>query len=121
MTRRDHRGMHPRLDRAVVVLGDCQQLDGVAEFAGVIDIGARNAGDAFRMYLLRLQQHAECQGHQQAEFVRGVMTADIETRIGLRQTAALRLFEGVANSAPLSVIMLRIELQVPLTMPYTAR
>ena len=54
MARRDHRRMHPRLDRAVVIFGDRQQLDRVAEFARIGDIGLRNPADALGMHLRRL-------------------------------------------------------------------
>ena len=47
MARRNHRRMHPGLDRAVVVLGDREQLDRVAELARVRDVGLRDTADAF--------------------------------------------------------------------------
>ena len=52
------------------------------------------------MHLLRLEQHAERQCHQQAELVGGVMTPDIEGRVGLGQTAALGLLERVGEFRP---------------------
>ena len=98
MARRDHRRMHPRLDRAVVILGDREQLDREAKFARVGDIGRRDTADAFGMDLRRLEQHSEGERHQQAELVRGVMAFDIERGIGLGEAVALRLGERLGET-----------------------
>ena len=42
MAIRNHRGMHPRLDPAVVILGDREQLDRKAKLARVRDIRLRD-------------------------------------------------------------------------------
>src|ERR1700693_896027 len=97
MARRDHRWMDPRLNRAVVVLGDRQQLDRVAEFARVVDVGERDTADTLGMDLLRFNHYTEGERDEQTELVRGIMAFDIEGWIGLGQAVALRLFESVGK------------------------
>ena len=49
--------------------------------------------------------------------MRGVDAVDVESGIGLCQTVRCASASASANSAPCSVIIVRMELQVPLTMP----
>ncbi len=93
MATRDHRRMHPRFDSAAVVLANRQQFDRVAKLARVLDIGLRDLCDPFGVDLRRLHQHAESQRDQQTEFVRRVVSFDIDGRIRLGQAFGLRVFK----------------------------
>ena len=73
--------------------------------------------------LLRFNRYTEGERDEQTELVRSVMAADIE-RVGSASAKPLALGLGRERRrtpCPASAIVVRIELQVPLTIPYTAR
>ena len=96
------RRMHALLDAIVGFHGDAQELDPIAEVVGVGDVGARDVLDAFDIDRFNVRHRAEGQRCQDRQLVRGVETADIEGRIGLRVAQLLRFLQHVGELAALA-------------------
>ena len=85
--------MHALFDALGGALRDAEQLDAKAEFVGRLDVGERDALDAFDVDRLGRDAHAEGQRGENRELMRGVEAADVEGRIGLGVAEPLRLGE----------------------------
>ncbi len=73
---------------------DAQQLHAIAEFVRRRQIGGRNRGNAFDIDRALVDLGAERKARQDRELLRGVVTLDIETRIGLGIAQPLRLLQA---------------------------
>ncbi len=85
--------MHAQLDAALDALGDAQQLDAVAQLLGVLDVGRAELGDAFDIGLVELDRNAVGDRAHDRGLVRRVHALDVEGRVGLGITQALRFGE----------------------------
>ena len=72
-------------------------LDAVAELLGVADILRGHAGDALGVHALEVERHAERDGGEDRELVRGVHPLDVEGGVGFRVAEPLRLAEHVGE------------------------
>ncbi len=71
------------VDPLVGVVGDCQEFDDVAEFAGIFDVLGGDAGDAFDVDVVEGDPGAEGDGSQDGDFAGGVPAADVGGGVGL--------------------------------------
>src|SRR5579862_7675714 len=86
--------MHALLDALRRLYRDAEELDAITELLGCGEIGGRDRGNAFDINRLLIDFGAEGQARQDRELLRGVVALDIEARIGLGVTKALRLLEA---------------------------
>ena len=70
-----------------------QVFDPVAQFAGVSDVSGRDSTDALRVNPFELQRHTERDGSEDGQFMRRIDAFDVESRISLRITLALRFVQ----------------------------
>ena len=93
--------MDPGLDRLPVVLGDGEQLDGVAQLAGEGDVDRLDPADAFRGDVGEPRPHTERERGQDGELVGGVDAVDVGGRVGLGEPEPLRLTQHVVEAPSL--------------------
>ncbi len=98
---RNHGGMHPGFDFAVVVFSDGQQLDPVAELTGKVDVDGRYLGDALGVGIGQVYLHAECQGGDDRQFMGGIMALNIQSRVGFGVAFRLGLGQNLGKLAAL--------------------
>ena len=72
-------------------------LDAVAELLGVADVLRGHSGDAFGVHALEVERHAERDGGEDRELVRGVHPFHVEGGVGFRVAEPLRLAEHVGE------------------------
>ncbi len=76
---------------------DPEQLHAITEPVGGGEIGRRQRGNAFHIDCALIHLGAEGERGQDGELLRGVVTLDVETRIGLGIAQPLRLGEAVGE------------------------
>ena len=91
--------MHARLDAAVGLPRDAQQLDAIAKFGGERDVERGDAADALDMHRVERDRPAERQRGQDRQLVRRIDAVDVERRIGLRVAELLRIGEHFGELA----------------------
>jgi hypothetical protein len=82
--------MHALLDAGFRLDGHAEELDPIAEVFRGIEIGERDRGDTFDVDGGSVELGAESEARQDGELLRGVVTFDIERRIGLGVPQPLR-------------------------------
>ncbi len=98
---RDHRGMDALLDPGRRALGDAQELDAVAEIGRHRQIERRDLGDALDIDRVRVDRHPQGEAGEQRQLVGGVVALDVEGRVRLRVTQALRVREAFGEGQSL--------------------
>jgi hypothetical protein len=88
---RDQRRVHPQLHPAGLPPRQPQQLDAVAQRLRAHAVGGGECCNAFGVHLGVAQRHAKGHCGQQREFVCGVVTMDVEGRVGLGVAQCLGL------------------------------
>src|SRR5258707_889582 len=88
---RYHARVHALLEPVIGHPGDAEQLDAEAELLSEIDVEPRDMADALGVDAGEADRPAEGDAGQDRQLVRGVDPVDIETRLGFRGTAHLRL------------------------------
>ena len=93
----DHGRVHPDGDlrAAVDELGDREELDGVAEPAGVGDVGRADAADALAVHVGVDDVGPESECGQDGGLGGGVVPLDVRRRVALGQAELLRLAQDV--------------------------
>ena len=76
--------MHALLDAMRSSLGDAQELDAEAKFVRGAQVGERDGLDSFDRNSSCIDLGAERERGEDRELMRGVKTAYVECRIGLR-------------------------------------
>ena len=71
-----------------------KKLDAIAELLSGGEIGRRNRGNALDIYRALIELGAERKASQDRELLRGVVTLDIECRIGLGIAEPLGFFQS---------------------------
>ena len=99
-----------------VALG--QELDGVAQLGGKVDVDGVNAADAASLDAGERHGHAIRDLGEDGQLVGGVGAIDVEGGVGLGVSRVLGLGQGVAVARPFSLMAVRMKLQVPLRMPW---
>ena len=113
----DQRRRDPQLQPRVRQLGQRQQLDRVAQLAGVLDVGELEPVDPRAGDLGRPHVGAEGELRQDRQLVRGVGAVDVEGRVGLGVAQLLRLAQRRRRRpARRGSSSVRMKLQVPLTI-----
>ncbi|MDT4853606.1 hypothetical protein FQZ97_878770 [compost metagenome] len=87
------RRMHAQLHAVIAAAGDAEQLDAVAQFLGVLDIGGGQLGNAFHVRAVELHRHAERDRAHQRDLVRGIDALDVKRGIGLGVAQLLRFLQ----------------------------
>ncbi len=90
--------MDAGLDRALAVLRDGEQLDGVAQLARERDVDGVDVPDALGGNAGEARAHAEGEHGEQRELVRRVDAVDVGRGIRLRQPEPLRLGQHVVEA-----------------------
>ena len=111
------RRRHPKLEPCRRELRQSQQLDRVAELAGVLEVGEVQRVDPLPGNLVGLDIGLECELRQDRQFVRGVGAVDVHGRVGLGVAKLLGLAQMRRRRIrPSLVMVVRMKLQVPLTI-----
>ena len=80
---------------ADAALGDCQELDGVADASGLLHVLLGDAGDTLDGDVVDADARVERQGCQDGALGRGVEALDVCGGVGLGETEVLRLLESI--------------------------
>ena len=86
---------HAKLEPGRREFGQCQELDGVAELAGVLEVGEVQAVDPLAGNVVESDVGLERELGQDRQLVGGVGAVDVQGRIGLGVAELLGLPQGV--------------------------
>ena len=99
----DQRGMHADVDAGVGVACDAQQLDGVAELAGLGDVLGADGTDTLLVHIVGGNAGAKADGGEDGRLAGGVEAVDIGGRVGLGIALGLRVGKHVSVIGALGV------------------
>src|SRR4030081_1760484 len=85
--------MHALFDALGGPYRDAEQFDAKTEFLRRAQIFRRDRGNAFDIYRALRHLGAEGEAGENSQFLRGVVTVDVEGRVGLRVTEALGVLQ----------------------------
>ena len=103
MVCRDERGMHADVDAGVGVACDAQQLDGVAELAGLGDVLGADGTDTLLVDIVGGHAGAKADGSEDCRLAGGVEAVDVGGRVGLGIALGLRVGKHVGVIGALGV------------------
>ena len=102
MRARDHRGVHPDRDAALLISGaplaDGEQLHHPAERPGGQDVGRGDLGDALAVHVRRGHRGVEGQAGQDGRLRGRVEPLHVGGRVGLGVAERLRLLQGLGEA-----------------------
>ena len=84
-------------------MDDPEELDGVAQLGGKLDIQFGDVTDAFGMDGLRPDPEAVCQRGEDSDLVSGVVAVDVERGFGLGIAQALSIGQDIRELGPLEL------------------
>ena len=100
---RDQRGMHADVDAGVGVAGDAEQLNGVAELAGLGDVLGADGTDTLLVHIIGGHAGAKADGGEDRRLAGGVEAVDVGGRVGLGVALGLGVGEHVGVIGALGV------------------
>ena len=103
MVCRDERGMHADVDAGVGVACDAQQLDGVAELAGLGDVLGADGTDTLLVDIVGGHAGAKADGSEDCRLAGGVEAVDVGGRVGLGIALGLRVGKHIGVIGALGV------------------
>ena len=99
----DQRGVHADVDTGIGVAGDAQQLNGVAELAGLGDVLGADGTDTLLVDVVGGHAGAKADGGEDGRFAGGIEAVDVGGRIGLGVALGLGVGEHVGVIGALGV------------------
>ena len=99
----DQRGVHADVDAGIGVAGDAQQLDGVAELAGLGDVLGADGTDALLVDVVGGHAGAKADGGEDGRLAGGIEAVDVGGRVGLGIALGLGVGEHVGVIGALGV------------------
>src|SRR4029077_4508197 len=90
----NHRRMHTLFDALRGLHCDTQELHAIAEFVRRMQIGRCDRRNAFHIDRALIDLGTKCKARQDGEFLRGIMTLNVEPGISLRIAKSLSLFQA---------------------------
>lgn len=99
----DQRGMHADVDASVGVACDAQQLDGVAELAGLGNVFGADGTDTLLVDIVGGHAGAKADGSEDCRLAGGVEAVDVGGRVGLGIALCLGVGEHVSVIGALGV------------------
>ena len=99
----DQRGVHADVDAGIGVAGDAQQLNGVAELAGLGDVLGADGTDALLVDVVGGHAGAKADGGEDGRLAGGIEAVDVGGRIGLGIALGLGIGEHVGVIGALGV------------------
>ena len=99
----DQRGVHADVDTGIGVAGDTQQLNGVAELAGLGDVLGADGTDALLVDVVGGNAGAKADGGEDGRLAGGIEAVDVGGRIGLGVALGLGVGEHVGVIGALGV------------------
>ena len=103
MVCRDERGMHADVDAGVGVACDAQQLDGIAELAGLGDVLGADGTDTLLVDIVGGHAGAKADGSEDCRLAGGVEAVDVGGRVGLGIALGLRVGKHIGVIGALGV------------------
>src|SRR5262249_55571690 len=100
---RDHGRVHALLDALLGAHRDAEQLDAIAELVGGLEILRRDRGDALHEHRLLVDLDAERDAREDRELLCGVVSLDVEGRVGLGVAELLGVREAVREGELLAL------------------
>ena len=95
--------MHADIDAGIGVAGDAQQLDGVAELAGLSDILGTDGANALLIHVVGGDAGAKADGGEDGRLAGGIETVDVGGRVGLGIALGLSIGKNVGVVGALGV------------------
>ena len=95
--------MHADVDAGVGVAGDAEQLNGVAELAGLGDVLGADGADTLLVHIIGGNAGAKADGGEDGRLAGGVEAVDVGGRVGLGIALGLRVGEHVGVIGALGV------------------
>ena len=99
----DERGMHADVDAGVGVACDAQQLDGVAELAGLGNVLGADGTDTLLVDIVGGHAGAKADGGEDCRLAGGIEAVDVGGRVGLGIALCLRVGKHVGVIGALGV------------------
>ena len=96
---RNQSRVYTQLDAFVGFTGNTQQFDTVAKLFSVFDIAAVEFADALQIAGRKVHRRTKCQCAHDGDFMAGIMTFDIKSRVGFRIAQSLSFFQYVCKRA----------------------
>ena len=100
---RDQRGVYTDVDAGIGVAGDAQQLDGVAELAGLGDVLGADGTDALLVDVVGGHAGAKADGGEDGRLAGGIEAVDVGRRVGLGVALGLGVGKHVGVIGTLGV------------------
>ena len=89
--------MYAQLDAFVGFTGNTQQFDTIAKLFSVFDIAAVEFADAFQIAGRKVHRRTKCQCAHNGNFMAGIMTFDIKSRVSFGIAQSLSFFQYVCK------------------------